>query len=83
VSFAHGERVALQMMGVLRDAGYEVDRTFRPLHLQPKYAHYARGPLPRAEREWSAIIELPCEPGVPVNDIRRIAALIRAGLATS
>jgi dTDP-4-amino-4,6-dideoxygalactose transaminase len=77
VSFAGGEQVALEILRALRDAGYEVDRSYRPLHLQPAYERYARSPLPHAERAWQALVELPCEPSVRMNDVDRIAGLIR------
>jgi dTDP-4-amino-4,6-dideoxygalactose transaminase len=78
VDFHGDERLALRVQRVLRAAGYEVDRSYKPLHLQPEYHAYTRAPLPNAERVWSALVELPCEPGVRVDDVQRIAALVRA-----
>jgi dTDP-4-amino-4,6-dideoxygalactose transaminase len=83
VGFAGGEHVAFKVLRTLRDAGYEVDRSFRPLHLQLTYERYARKPLPHTEREWQALVELPCEPSVRMVDIERIAALIRTTVGTS
>jgi dTDP-4-amino-4,6-dideoxygalactose transaminase len=83
VSFAGGEEVALAVLGALREAGYEVDRSFRPLHLQHAYARYARGALPNAEREWRTLLELPCEPSVSMADIERIARVVRAAVTAA
>ena len=80
VSFAGGEQVALKTLRALRDRGYEVDRSFRPLHLQTAYERYSRSPLPHAEREWQALIELPCEPSVGMDDVERIAGLVRTSV---
>ncbi len=78
VDFRQDEPLALKVVEVLRDAGYEVDRSFRPLHLQDSYRKFASGSLPVAERMWSSLVELPCEPSVALDDVDRIAALIRA-----
>lgn len=78
VSFGGNEALALRVVNVLREAGYEVDRSFRPLHLQAAFVSFARGPLPVAERAWLGLVELPCEPSVSFEDVQRIAQLIRA-----
>lgn len=78
VDFPGDEALALKVVGALRDAGYEVDRSFRPLHLQKAYERFASRPLPSAERRWGALVELPCEPGVSFDDVERVAALICA-----
>jgi len=78
VSFKNGERTALEAMNTLREAGFEVDRSYRPLHLQPAYEQYSRGTLANAERLWSSLLELPCEPTVKLEDVRRIAELVKA-----
>jgi len=83
VSFAGAEEVALKVVRALRDAGYEAERSFRPLHLQAAYDRYARSSLPKAERAWRALVELPCEPSVRIDDVERIARLIRTTVAAS
>jgi len=83
VHFDGGERVALKVVRVLRDAGYEVGRSFEPLHLQVRYREYARASMPRAEASWRSLVELPCEPSVGTMDIRRIAAIVQAVVGTS
>ena len=78
VRFHGGERAAIEAVHTLREAGYEVDRTYRPLHLQPAYEQYARDTLQSAEHMWSSLVELPCEPTVTMEDVRRITELVKA-----
>jgi dTDP-4-amino-4,6-dideoxygalactose transaminase len=78
VDFHRDEALALKVVAVLRDAGYEVNRSFRPLHLQEPYERFASGPLPTAERVWTSLVELPCEPSVALDDVERVAASISA-----
>jgi dTDP-4-amino-4,6-dideoxygalactose transaminase len=82
VSFHGGEHVALAVVQALRGAAYEVNRSYRPLHLQPTYEMHARGQLANAERVWPSLVELPCEPTVAMEDIRRIAEIVRATAGT-
>jgi dTDP-4-amino-4,6-dideoxygalactose transaminase len=77
VRFAGSDQVVLKVLRMLRDAGYEVGRSFEPLHLQGAYRKYARAAMPRAEAAWRSLVELPCEPSVKIEDIRRIAGLVR------
>jgi dTDP-4-amino-4,6-dideoxygalactose transaminase len=78
VDFRGDEALALEVVAALRGAGYEIDRSFRPLHLQKAYERFASRPLPRAEKVWTGLVELPCEPGVSFDDLERVAALICA-----
>jgi perosamine synthetase len=73
-----GETRAARSIDALRRAGYEVDRSYTPLHLQPQYAAFGpRRSLPNAERVWREVVELPCEPSVKLADIERIARIVR------
>lgn len=78
VRFRGGERASLAVMGALREAGYEVDRSYRPLHLQAAYEKYAREGLRNAECAWASLVELPCEPTVTIRDVERIADIVKA-----
>ncbi len=82
VSFHGGEHVTIAIVRALRDAGYEVDRSYRPLHLQPPYEKHARSALPNADRIWPSLVELPCEPTVEMDDVRRVAEIVRATAGT-
>jgi dTDP-4-amino-4,6-dideoxygalactose transaminase len=65
----------------LRHEGYEVKGSYIPLHCFPEYGGFAPK-LPRhADRVWPHLIELPCEPDVPLPEVERIATLIRSDLA--
>ena len=72
-----GEDRSARLIGALRQAGYEVQGSYVPLHLLPPYEPWVRERLPHAERVWSDLIELPCEPGVCFADLERIAAIVK------
>ena len=54
-----------------------------PAHLQPAYAHLgvARGTLPVSERLGDTVLSLPLYPELPLEQVDRVAALLRAILA--
>jgi dTDP-4-amino-4,6-dideoxygalactose transaminase len=61
----------------LRYAGYEVKGSYIPLHCFPEYSGFAPK-LPRyADRVWSHLVELPCEPDVALADVERIGIILR------
>jgi dTDP-4-amino-4,6-dideoxygalactose transaminase len=68
---------AAQLIADLRRAGYEAQGSYVPIHLLPDYACWRRRLLPRAERVWADLVELPCEPSVSIADVERIAALVK------
>jgi dTDP-4-amino-4,6-dideoxygalactose transaminase len=72
-----GEDRSARLVAALRQAGYEVQGSYVPLHLLPPYEPWAREPLPHAERVWSDLIELPCEPGVSFAHVERIADIVK------
>jgi dTDP-4-amino-4,6-dideoxygalactose transaminase len=72
-----GEDLAFQAIEALGDAGYEVQGSYVPIHLLPGYERCQRNRLPRAERVWSDLIELPCEPEVELIHVERIAAILK------
>jgi perosamine synthetase len=64
----------------LRSTGYEIQGSYIPLHCMPAYRKYApRVPI-FADQIWPHVIELPCEPDVPLPEVERIAQLIRSSL---
>lgn len=79
VQVAHPDQ-ARHIIRSLRAHGYEVSDSYRPLHLEPGYACYLRTPLTRAEQLWARLVELPCEPSVPLTEVERIAAIVRQSL---
>ena len=73
----HGNDLAAHLIQVLGSAGYEVQGSYVPIHLLSHYETWARGRLPRAERVWADLIELPCEPEVSFDHVERIASIVK------
>ena len=71
-----GSDPAAHLVEALHSAGYEVQGSYVPIHLVACYQTLARQRLPYAERVWSDLIELPCEPGVSLADVERIAGIV-------
>jgi len=71
-----GQERSAAMIEALRNVGYEVQGSYIPIHLLSPYRQLQHGPLRGAERVWSDLIELPCEPDVSFEDLARIAAVI-------
>ena len=72
-----GDDPASDLIEALGRVGYEVQGSYIPIHLLSAYERFVRTPLPRAERVWADLIELPCEPGVSFDDVERIAAIVK------
>ncbi|NIM19393.1 MAG: hypothetical protein GTO64_03960 [Candidatus Latescibacteria bacterium] len=70
-----GDRSA-HLIEALGKAGYEVRGSYLPIHLLSQFESFVRGRLPRTERVWADLVELPCEPEVSVDHVERIAANI-------
>jgi dTDP-4-amino-4,6-dideoxygalactose transaminase len=68
---------AARLIEELAKAGYEVQGSYVPIHLLFPYEQFARTALSHAERVWADLIELPCEPGVSLDDVERIAAVVK------
>ena len=47
-----------------------------PVHQQPAYAHFARGPLPQTEAAAREVLSLPLYPEIPDADLRRTAEAV-------
>lgn len=71
-----GEDLASEVIDTLRRAGFEVQGSYVPLHLLPQWDQNTCR-LPHVERVWGDLVELPCEPEVGLDDIERIAAVVR------
>ena len=72
-----GNDLSGHLVDVLHSAGYEVQGSYVPIHLLACYQSWARQRLPYAERVWSDLIELPCEPEVSFAHVERIARITR------
>jgi perosamine synthetase len=72
--------LASKLIETLREAGYEIQGSYVPIHLIPAYESHVRSPLPNAERVWPDLIELPCEPDVSFDDLARITTIVKQAL---
>jgi hypothetical protein len=72
-----GDDLSAHLIGALGRAGYEVQGSYVPIHLLPYSKTWVRKRLPRAERVWSDLIELPCEPEVSFVHVEGIAAIVK------
>ena len=71
------EDSAAKIIEALAKAGYEVQGSYVPIHLLPRYQSFVREPLPNTEQIWGDLIELPCEPSVRIDHSERIAAVVK------
>jgi dTDP-4-amino-4,6-dideoxygalactose transaminase len=69
--------LASQLIGALGAAGYEVRGSYVPIHLLSKFDRCVWDCLPYAERVWPDLVELPCEPSVCLEDVGRIAMIVK------
>jgi len=72
-----GDDPAARVIEALGRAGYEVQGSYVPIQLLPYYEPWVRERLPQVERVWADLVELPCEPGVSLDDVERIAAVVK------
>jgi dTDP-4-amino-4,6-dideoxygalactose transaminase len=68
---------AAAVIGALGAAGYEVQGSYVPIHLLGSFPGCVWDRLSYAERIWSELVELPCEPGVSLTHVERIAAIVK------
>ena len=75
------EDLAVAVTDALGRAGYEVQGSYVPIHLLGNFPHCVWDRLPNAERIWTDLIELPCEPNVSLDHVERIAFIVRCVVA--
>jgi dTDP-4-amino-4,6-dideoxygalactose transaminase len=68
---------AARLIEELARAGYEVQGSYVPIHLLFPYEQFGRTALSHSERVWADLIELPCEPDVSLDDVQRIARIVK------
>ncbi len=68
---------ASRALGALGAAGYEIRGSYVPIHLLSQFPQCVWDSLPRTERVWADLIELPCEPNMPLREAERIAVIVR------
>ena len=69
--------LASDLVQALGSAGYEIQGSYVPIHLLANCKRCVWDHLPYAEQIWADLIELPCEPDVNLNDVERIAAIVK------
>jgi dTDP-4-amino-4,6-dideoxygalactose transaminase len=78
---SRGQDFASEVVETLATEGYEVQGSYVPIHLLGNIRGCVWDRLPYSERVWPDLVELPCEPGVSLEDIERIAAIVRRVVA--
>jgi len=68
---------AALIIGALGQAGYEVQGSYMPIHLLGHFSACVWDRLPYTEKVWPDLVELPCEPTVSLDDVERIALIIK------
>ncbi len=76
-----GMDLASRVIGALGDGGYEVQGSYVPIHLLGRFTNCVWDRLPYSERVWPDLVELPCEPGMNLDEVERIAAIVRRVVA--
>ena len=76
------EDFSVAVIARLKNAGYEVQGSYVPIHLLGNFDKCVWDRLPYADRVWSDLIELPCEPDVSLDEVEKISALIKAAVAS-
>lgn len=78
-----GTEDADRLLGSLRRSGFEVNRSYRPLHLMPSCRNYPRASsLRTVEAIDGKVLELPCEPSVKLRDVERICNIVRDSVSS-
>ena len=78
-----GHDPASDLIASLRGAGFEVQGSYIPIHLLAPYQHLAVRSFPHAEKIWTNLVELPCEPGVSLEQVERIVSIVKQTLRCS
>ena len=75
--------LASALVEALGAVGYEIQGSYVPIHLVGSFPGCVWDRVSYSERVWSDLIELPCDPGVSLEDVGRIAAIVRRVVAAS
>ncbi|HEX5605364.1 MAG TPA: aminotransferase class V-fold PLP-dependent enzyme [Candidatus Binatia bacterium] len=70
--------IAMDVVNALAAEKYAIRGSYVPLHLIPGLSACVWDRLPHADRIWSDLIELPCEPSVGFDDVTQIATIVAA-----
>ena len=69
--------LAAAVADALKNAGYEVQGSYMPLHYLSHCSMCVWDQLPHADRVWAELIELPCEPEVSLDQVELIVAIVQ------
>jgi perosamine synthetase len=72
-----GDDAATRLIAALGQSGYEVQGSYLPIHLLERFPQCVWDRLPYADRIWTDLVELPCEPSVGLGDVVRICSLVK------
>ena len=78
-----GHDPASDLIASLRSAGCEIQGSYIPIHLLSSYQQLALRSFPHAEKIWTNLVELPCEPDVSLEHIGRIASIVKQTITCS
>lgn len=78
-----GHDPASDLIASLRNSGFEVQGSYIPIHLLAPYQQLAVRSFPHAEKIWTNLVELPCEPDVSLEQIERIASIVNQTITCS
>lgn len=71
---------AAEVIQRLHAAGYEVQGSYVPIHRLTNYSMCVWDNVSYADRIWSGLIELPCEPDVKLEHVERIATIVKSAV---
>lgn len=69
---------AAAVVEALRRAGHRAQGSYVPIHRLTHYSMCVWDNVSFADRIWSELIELPCEPHMKLEDVERIAAIVKS-----
>jgi dTDP-4-amino-4,6-dideoxygalactose transaminase len=72
-----GHDAAVRLIAALGSRGFEVQGSYVPIHLLDPCEKCVWDALPYADRVWTDLVELPCEPTVGLEDVERISSEVR------
>jgi dTDP-4-amino-4,6-dideoxygalactose transaminase len=78
-----GHDPASDLLASLRSAGFEIQGSYIPIHLLSSYQQLAVRSFVHAEKIWTNLVELPCEPDVSLEHVQQIAWLVKQTIGSS
>ena len=76
------EDLASAAIKALRNAGYEIQGSYVPVHRLAYCSMCVWDNLSYTDKVWPDLIELPCEPDVSLMQVEQIAGIVKAVIAS-